>query len=79
MNITLHYYAMLREKAGISTETVETDATTPLALFEELSERHHFDLDPTRIGIAINNEMTAWETAISDGDQITFIPPVAGG
>ena len=79
MKITLHYYAMLREMAGNSTETVETTSTTLGGLFQELDERHSFNADPTRIRVAQNNEMTSWDSTLSDGDHITFIPPTAGG
>lgn len=79
MNIVLHYYAMLREKAGTSTETVTTSAATPNELFQERNEFHHFNVDPSRIRIAINQAMKDWDTPLSDGDHVTFIPPTAGG
>ena len=29
--------------------------------------------------VAINDEMAGWETALSEGDEVLFFPPVAGG
>ena len=31
------------------------------------------------IGFSANEEFAAWDTALRDGDQVVFIPPVAGG
>ena len=28
---------------------------------------------------AVNDEMAQWDSAISEGDEILFFPPVAGG
>jgi len=79
MNITLHYYAMLREKAETSLEAVETNAGTVRALFSELDTRHAFNVDPERIRVAINNTISTWDGPLKDGDEVTFIPPTAGG
>jgi len=29
--------------------------------------------------VAINDEMAGWETPLTDGDEVLFFPPVAGG
>jgi molybdopterin converting factor small subunit len=29
--------------------------------------------------VAINGEFTDWSTPLADGDEVVFIPPVAGG
>lgn len=76
--ITVEYFAVLREHAGRDSEELETPARTAAELFNELSERHGFP--PTGpMKVAINAEFREWETAISDGDAVVFIPPVAGG
>jgi hypothetical protein len=42
--LRLHYYALLREQAGRSSESVDTTAATPAALYAELAARHGFRL-----------------------------------
>ena len=44
--INVQYYALLREQAGRSEETLVTTARTPRELYEELRERHPFSLAP---------------------------------
>ena len=29
--------------------------------------------------VAINDEMTGWETILNESDEVLFFPPVAGG
>jgi molybdopterin converting factor subunit 1 len=77
--LQLRYYAQLREESGCSEESVETDAETAAALFDELSARHGFSLTCEHLKVAINDEFTDWSTLLKDSDQVVFIPPVAGG
>lgn len=77
--IRLRYYALLREQAGRQEETVETEARTAAALYEELSVRHGFRLPQAQIKVAVNAAFTDWARPLSDGDEVVFIPPVAGG
>jgi molybdopterin-guanine dinucleotide biosynthesis protein A len=78
-HIKVQYYALLREQAGRSDEALETVARTPRELYEELKNRHPFSLAPEMLRVAINAEFGEWSQALSDGDSVVFIPPVAGG
>lgn len=78
-DIRVQYYAILREQAGISRETVTTTAPSSAALYAELAERHGFTLPASLMKVAINGEFAAWATPLSAGDEVVFIPPVAGG
>jgi molybdopterin converting factor subunit 1 len=77
--VHVQYYAILREQAGRSAETVETAAATPAALYEELRARHPFHLGRAQLRVAIDGEFAAWDAPLADGAQVVFIPPVAGG
>jgi molybdopterin converting factor subunit 1 len=77
--IQLLYYAQLREESGCNEESVETDSATAADLFDELSARYGFTLKRDHIKVAVNDEFKDWSTALSNGDQVVFIPPVAGG
>lgn len=77
--INIQYFAVFREQAGISAETITTAAATPAALYDELRERHAFRLAPEQLKIAINEEFADWSASLADGDSVVFIPPVAGG
>lgn len=77
--LTLHYYALLREQAGRSSETVETGARTPAALYAELAARHRFRLSAAQLQVAVNGAFSGFDRPLADGDEVVFIPPVAGG
>ena len=79
IKLHIRYYALLREQAGKSEETLETLATTPAAVLDELAKRYPFSLNATQLKVAINAEFRDWQTTLRDGDQLVFIPPVAGG
>ena len=77
-NITIEYFAILREHAGQDRETLATEAGTAGALFEELKQRYQFP-ELNSIKVAVNDEFADWEAVLNDGDSVVFIPPVAGG
>ncbi len=79
MQLKIHYYALMREQAGRSEETLETSAATPADLYGELVARHGFTLSREQLKVAVNAEFSDWSRSLSPGDAIVFIPPVAGG
>jgi molybdopterin converting factor small subunit len=79
MQLKIQYYALMREQAGRSDETIETSAATPTAVYLELRARHGFTLAREQLKVAVNNEFSDWARPLHAGDAIVFIPPVAGG
>ena len=77
--INVQYYALLREQAGRSSESLVTTAATPRELYQELRRRHPFSLAPEMLRVAVNSEFGDWSQRLSAGDSVVFIPPVAGG
>jgi len=79
MELKIRYFAVMREQAGRSEETIETRAATPAALYAELAARHRFSLAREQLKVAVNSEFSDWTRPLAPGDAIVFIPPVAGG
>jgi len=79
MQLKIQYYALLREQAGRSEETLETAATTPAAVYAQLLARYGFTLDAKQLKVAVNSEFSDWTRTLHPGDALVFIPPVAGG
>jgi molybdenum cofactor guanylyltransferase len=79
LSIKVRYYALLREQAGRSEESVTTSARTPRELYDELRRRHPFSLAPEMLRVAVNAEFGEWSQPLAEGDAVVFIPPVAGG
>jgi molybdopterin-guanine dinucleotide biosynthesis protein A len=77
--IRVQYFALLREQAGRSDESLTTTARTPRELYDELRKRYPFSLAPEMLRVAVNTEFGDWSQTLSDGDAVVFIPPVAGG
>jgi molybdopterin-guanine dinucleotide biosynthesis protein A len=78
-DITVQYYALLREQAGRRDEALVTRARTAAELYAELAQRYPFSLAPEVLRVAINTEFREWTAPLADGDAVVFIPPVAGG
>ena len=79
LQIRVQYYALLREQAGRSDESLTTRARTPRELYAELSARYPFTLPADMLRVAINAEFKEWSQPLAAGDAVVFIPPVAGG
>ena len=66
MQITIYYFAYLREKRGMNTE--HRTISSPISvkqLFQDI-----FDISPQAIRFSINQEFV---------DEVAFVPPVGGG
>jgi molybdopterin-guanine dinucleotide biosynthesis protein A len=79
MHLKIQYYALMREQAGRSEESVETSAATAADLYSELQARHGFTLSREQLKVAVNSEFSSWSRRLLSGDAVVFIPPVAGG
>jgi molybdopterin-guanine dinucleotide biosynthesis protein A len=77
--LTVQYYALLREQARRSEESLQTSARTARELYVELRARHGFTLPPEALRVAVNGDFAEWSQALAASDVVVFIPPVAGG
>jgi molybdopterin converting factor subunit 1 len=81
VRVRLLYFAVLRDIAGTSTADVELpDGSRAADVWEQLRGRHRelagYHRPPM---VAVNEEYVAAEHVLRDGDELAFIPPVAGG
>ena len=79
VEVTVLYFASLREAAGCSSERVRTDAADLAGLYEQLRTRHRFAFARDRLSVAVADAFVAWETRLPVEGEIAFIPPVSGG
>lgn len=77
--LTVSYFAQLRELTGTSSETIDTDSETPAGLFEELRAKYKLPLKRKGMMVAVNGDFADWSHPLTEGEEIVFIPPVAGG
>lgn len=78
-SITVRYFALFRENAGIGEECVDSEAQTAGELFAELKDRHGSSEPLGHCKVAINDELSDWDAVVNDGDTVLLFPPVAGG
>lgn len=83
MNITVRYFASIREAMGTGSEDLQTSATTVGALREELMVRSEAAAQALAHGkavrMALNQDMCSGDAALKTGDEVAFFPPVTGG
>lgn len=75
----LLYFASLRDGAGCDSETVDSSAGDPRTLYTQIAARHGLAWCSERLRVAVNGEFAAWDSALRDGDEVVFLPPVSGG
>ncbi len=75
--ITVKYFASLKESLGRDQDTIEADAVSTVrdVWFKVVDHGEH----PTNLLVAVNMEYADMESAIKDGDEVAFFPPVTGG
>jgi molybdopterin synthase sulfur carrier subunit len=84
-SVSLLYFAWLRERVGVSAETIDlpVDVTTVASLVAWLRARGpNYDsafATPRVVRCAVNQDFAAPEDPVRPGDEIAFFPPVTGG
>lgn len=79
MRVRVRYFAVLRDRAGVAEEWVETHASTARDLVDELLAARDFGLPGYLMRVAINGEFVDDGHALADEDEVVLIPPVSGG
>jgi molybdopterin synthase catalytic subunit/molybdopterin converting factor small subunit len=80
MRVRARCFATLRELSAASVELDLAASATVADAWGELVERypglepHRPFAQPARNGVAV-----AWDVALTDGDEVAFLPPVSGG
>jgi len=77
MNITVKFFASLREQTGKSDATINSSET--LTVMQAWQQASELDDMPENTLCAINMEYVNTDATLSDGDELAFFPPVTGG
>ncbi len=81
--VTVRYFASIREALGCGSEQVSTSAPTLAALRDELIARggaHGQVLARGRaVRVALDQDMSDESAALPAGAEVAFFPPVTGG
>ena len=75
MQITIRYFALLREQRGLEIEILPlTNSLTVFELFVQI-----FGREPIGIRFAVNAIYVSSDYVLVDGDEVAFLPPMGGG
>ena len=81
--ITVRYFASIREAMGNGSESLQTAAATVGALRAELMGKSEAAAQALAEGkavrMALNQDMCDGAAALKNGDEVAFFPPVTGG
>lgn len=81
MQIRMRYFASLREIVGLREEVLSIPEGTTVGSARALLLERYPGLESAlaRAVCAVNQQYVTPETALKDGDEVVFIPPVGGG
>ena len=81
MRVNLLYFASFRDAAGLSEQIRELPEGTRVGQLWEAVAREipRLAAFPDMPPAAVNREYVSAESVLSDGDEVAFLPPVAGG
>lgn len=75
MPIQVKFFASLREQLGRS----DTEIATVNTVAEAWQQATDGKPLPERILVAVNLDYATLDSAVKDGDEVAFFPPVTGG
>jgi molybdopterin converting factor subunit 1 len=81
MQVTVFYFARLRELAGCSTWACEVpDGATVRDVWEASATRFPSTTPmAASLSCAINADFSRMDAPVREGDEVAFLPPVSGG
>jgi molybdopterin synthase catalytic subunit len=81
VQVTVKWFGPLREATGTKELGVRLDEGASLGDLAELLARQHeaFAALLPRLRAAVNQEIAESDRVLADGDEVAFLPPVAGG
>lgn len=80
MRVRVLFFASYRDAIGTHQLELELDEGSTVAdLVAAVREGHGGVRFPEKPPVAVNQEYSAYYAVLRDGDEVAFIPPVAGG
>ena len=84
MAIKVRFFAALREQVGRDGIEVHANGCSDIAgllasLHKQLGDRAFAALTAPNVRVAVNKEFVGGDCAVSDGDEVAFMPPITGG
>ncbi|HJO24861.1 MAG: molybdenum cofactor biosynthesis protein MoaE [Myxococcota bacterium] len=81
MRVTVKLFGSIREETGLGELGMDLPDGACLRDVRDLLAREHpiFEALGERLAASVNFDVSPFETVLCDGDEVAFLPPVAGG
>ena len=81
VQITIRWFARLRERTGKDRETVTVEAGLTVEELARAMEKSYPGLELLKgdVRVARNQKYSPFSAELEDGDEVAFFPPVGGG
>jgi molybdopterin converting factor subunit 1 len=81
MRVRVLFFGQLREMTGFGEDMVEVPEASSVQDIFAAYEKRFPALSETRkrVAASVNQSFVAWNSRVSAGDEIAFLPPVSGG
>ena len=83
MSLDILYFAWLRERIGVPSERIESEAATVAELVADLRTREPryaaAFADMAAVRVAVDQELSSLETPLAGVREVAFFPPMTGG
>jgi molybdopterin converting factor subunit 1 len=81
LHLKVLFFGRIRELIGLAEQSIEMPEGTTLADLFDHYQRRCPSLNGFRGSLVVsrNEEFASWDTPVSPGDEIAFLPPVSGG
>lgn len=78
MQITIKYFASLRELVGSAHDSIDVDSNATVNdVWQSIQINHQLDIND--VMMTVNHEYVKPEQILQAGDEVAFFPPVTGG
>ena len=78
-SLTVQCYGALREVFGEVQQPVLSNAVSCADLWDELINARGLHLDRERVRVAVDDQFATWDSSLTSGQSVAFMPPFAGG
>jgi molybdopterin converting factor subunit 1 len=81
VQITVRFFAILKDRAGVSEAVIELPESCTVAAAVECVAARYSEArkDLARSALAVNRNYVKSDAVLHDGDELALIPPVSGG
>ena len=81
MTVTVKFFAILRDQAGVGETTLDLDPGATVASAMSVLRDRYPQITQTldRTAAAVNLSKATDQTVLTNGDELALLPPVSGG